>query len=177
MKRVVFPTSAFISPGIHTIQVETSVEKENWWMGHFIDSTIDKSIEMVEIEIPDHPRETFTFLDKTFTIIRDSDEDFWGEGGKAVWFENLKETNRLRIAQLAAQFGWELDSNGNPLPLPVIFSKSKLESENKTLMAHVVAEMGIFPSVGQARKNGWDKPLELGDFSATKKKIRFRIVE
>lgn len=177
MKRVVFPTSNFISPGLHTIQVETSVEKENWWMGHFIDSTVEKSIEMVDFEVPNNPRGTITFVDKTFTIILDSDEEFWGVGGKEVWLTNLKEETRQRTAQLAAQFGWDLDERGNPLPPPVIFSKSELEADNKPLMAHIMAELKIFPSVGQARKNGWDKPLELGDHTVTKKKIRFRIIE
>lgn len=31
-----------------------------------------------------------------------------------------------------------------------------------TLMAHIMAKIGFFPSVGQARKNGWDKPIPPG---------------
>lgn len=29
-------------------------------------------------------------------------------------------------------------------------------------MAHIAVEMGLFPSVGQARKNGWDGPIPHG---------------
>lgn len=30
------------------------------------------------------------------------------------------------------------------------------------IMAHIAVEMGIFESVSQARKNGWNKPIETG---------------
>lgn len=30
------------------------------------------------------------------------------------------------------------------------------------IMAHIAVEMGIFESVSQARKNGWNKPIEAG---------------
>lgn len=42
----------------------------------------------------------------------------------------------------------------------------------KPLLAHVMHKAGIFPSVGQARKNGWNKPLAVGEWTVTKKKIR-----
>lgn len=38
-----------------------------------------------------------------------------------------------------------------------------IDFDGKT-MAHVMAELNLFPSVGQARKNGWDKPVERGLF-------------
>lgn len=41
-----------------------------------------------------------------------------------------------------------------------------------SLMAHVMAEAGIFPSVSQARKNGWDKPIKCGSWVVGKKKIK-----
>ena len=34
--------------------------------------------------------------------------------------------------------------------------------QNHWIMAHVMAEAGIFSSVGQARKNGWNKPIPDG---------------
>ena len=40
------------------------------------------------------------------------------------------------------------------------------------LMAHVMAEAGLFPSVSQARKNGWDRPIETGSWVVGKRKIR-----
>jgi len=46
---------------------------------------------------------------------------------------------------------------------------------NNALMAHVMAKAGIFPSISQARKNGWDKPIEVGVWNVTKKKIRVEV--
>lgn len=40
------------------------------------------------------------------------------------------------------------------------------------LMAHAMAKAGIFPSVSQARKNGWDKPMETGEWTVGKRKIK-----
>ena len=46
------------------------------------------------------------------------------------------------------------------------------------IMAHVLHAAEIFPSVGQARKNGWDKPIPSGftDFRTGKLKIRITIL-
>ena len=44
------------------------------------------------------------------------------------------------------------------------------------LMAHVMHKAGVFPSIGQARKNGWDRPIEVGSWTVTKKKIRIEVV-
>jgi len=38
-----------------------------------------------------------------------------------------------------------------------------------------MAKAGIFPSISQARKNGWDKPIEVGVWNVTKKKIRVEV--
>ena len=40
-------------------------------------------------------------------------------------------------------------------------------------MAHIMHVAGIFPSVGQARKNGWDKPISPGfsEFTVGKRKL------
>ena len=38
-------------------------------------------------------------------------------------------------------------------------------------------ELGIFKSVNEAKRNGWNKPIELGDFCVTKRKISFEIIE
>ncbi len=45
--------------------------------------------------------------------------------------------------------------------------------ESHWCMAHIVHAIGIFPSVGQARKNGWDFPIDRGytEFAHTKKCI------
>lgn len=62
-----------------------------------------------------------------------------------------------------------LGSTGSPTH---IFSMSDFAKVKNPLMAHVMTKAGIFPSVGQARKNGWDKPLAVGEWTVTKKKIK-----
>jgi len=52
------------------------------------------------------------------------------------------------------------------------FNLSDFAEVKNPLMAHVMAKVGIFPSVSQARKNGWDKPLVVGEWTVTKKKIK-----
>lgn len=70
---------------------------------------------------------------------------------------------------------WCLDEAGNMIAPPKKFKIS--DFPDNAVMAHVVAAAGIFPSVSQARKNGWDKPLVAGEFVLTKKKIRIIVEE
>jgi hypothetical protein len=37
-----------------------------------------------------------------------------------------------------------------------------IEIQEHWTMAHLAVEMGLFPSAGQARKNGWDGPIPHG---------------
>ncbi|RYD63095.1 MAG: hypothetical protein EOP83_12980 [Verrucomicrobiaceae bacterium] len=61
-----------------------------------------------------------------------------------------------------------------PIPPAPVISVGTLGAQ--ATMAHVMALLKVFPSVGQARKNGWDKPITLGDHTLTKKRIRVRLV-
>ena len=47
----------------------------------------------------------------------------------------------------------------------------------ENLLAHIMHKAGIFPSVSQARKNGWNKEIPLGfsEFTVGKKKILISI--
>lgn len=56
-----------------------------------------------------------------------------------------------------------------------VFSLSDFAEVKNPLMAHVMAKAGIFPSVGQARKNGWNKPLVVGEWTVTKKRIKITV--
>ncbi len=49
--------------------------------------------------------------------------------------------------------------------------------EEKDIMAHLMAKAGIFNSVSDARRNGWDKPIPSGfsDLRVGKKKTRITI--
>ena len=44
-------------------------------------------------------------------------------------------------------------------------------------ISSIVSALGIFPSVTQARKNGFDKPTTLGEYVFTKRKIKCTVVE
>ena len=50
-----------------------------------------------------------------------------------------------------------------------------IEIEPQWTMAHIMTGAGVFPSVGQARKNGWDKPIPAGYSEHTVGKRRVRI--
>jgi hypothetical protein len=54
----------------------------------------------------------------------------------------------------------------------------EFDLDDKLRVAHFMAQAGIFPSVGQARKNGWDKPIPLGfsHFIVGKKKSKITIL-
>lgn len=71
----------------------------------------------------------------------------------------------------------EFDGRGEAICPMISFSKSALEADKKNLMAHIMFDLGIFKSVGEAKRNGWDKPIELGEFCVTKKKIKFEVKE
>lgn len=46
-------------------------------------------------------------------------------------------------------------------------------------MAHIMHAAGIFPSVGQARRNGWDRPVPTGfsEFTVTKRRMKIFIMK
>ena len=69
-----------------------------------------------------------------------------------------------------------ITEDGAPIPHPQVFSISQME--DGATMANIMVEMGIFPSLTQARKNGWNKPLVLGRHIIHKKtKVSVLIVE
>ena len=43
---------------------------------------------------------------------------------------------------------------------------------DNAMLAHVMKKAGLFPSVGQAKKNGWDKPIEKGSWTVGKNKTK-----
>lgn len=81
--------------------------------------------------------------------------------------------------QRGVRKGWwkDVKPNGDPIPHPRIIKISDL-GENETLMAHVVHNhLGLFESVNQAKKNGWGKPVQAGDYWLNKKTLHLRIVD
>lgn len=72
---------------------------------------------------------------------------------------------------------WDLDDDFNPIQKGQVFHLSDFENVKNPLMAHVMAKAGIFPSVGQARKNGHDTPLVAGEWIVTKQKKKIIVKE
>lgn len=64
--------------------------------------------------------------------------------------------------------------NANAIPT---FSKKELEEANETTMAHVLVKVGVFKSAGEAKRNGWNKPIEVGEYCVTKRKVKFIIIK
>lgn len=54
-------------------------------------------------------------------------------------------------------------------------SVSISEFPEGSLMAHACAKLGLFKSVSEARKNGWNKPLAVGEYKVGKR--QFRVME
>lgn len=188
--KVMFPTGDFISPGFHEIHTIHEEEEEVWWMGHLIETKINKVELQHGVNIPDPGvegegeaewplRGTFTFKDKTWIVVRDDDPTFWGfrKGGisrtKQEWFKDLQTFNKAMLVVGRDSGWWDLDEDGTtPLRPAIKVSIAEMQAQNKALMAHLMVDLGFFPSVGQARKNGWDKPLELGRHELGPKKKR-----
>lgn len=61
---------------------------------------------------------------------------------------------------------------------PLTDNDKFIEMEKEVRWPEILVNAGIFPSKGQARKNGWDKDIPKGwtDISIGKKKKRFCIL-
>lgn len=92
----------------------------------------------------------------------------------AAFMTEICERNRQSVLFGAEQGWWDVDEDGNMLAPPIVVDSTELPEG--ALMAHVMAAAGIFPSISQARKNGWDKPLTKGLFTVTKKRIRIEVI-
>ena len=86
----------------------------------------------------------------------------------------IKQQNRQSVIDGVKKGWWEVDQDGNMLS-PIIVVDSKQLTEN-AVMAHVMKQAGIFDSVGEARRNGWNKPLTKGVITVTKRKIRIEVI-
>ena len=96
--------------------------------------------------------------------------------GHAAFLSDIRERNRLGEIEGFLNGWWDLDENGRMVAPAQVFHLSDFSEVKNPLMAHVMVKIGIFPSVGQARKNGWDNPLTVGEWTLTKKKIRVKII-
>lgn len=95
----------------------------------------------------------------------------------AAFMERIQREHQEFVIEGFLDGWWDLDEHGNMAAPAQVFHISDFAEIKNPLLAHVMAKAGIFPSIGQARKNGWDKPLTTGEWTVTKKKIRIRIEE
>lgn len=173
--KVTFPTGKFISPGLRTFHSLRIEEEEKWWMGELIEVIQREIHETHQIEIPQPSagcREFFHFADLEYIVVRDDDLEFWGGVTKIEWLEEIQQKNAKGILKGAGLGWWDVDENGIPQKKAICVSISEMVEQKKPLMAHLMVDLGFFSSVGQARKNGWDKPLELGRHELGPKKKR-----
>lgn len=86
----------------------------------------------------------------------------------------VKVRNLLGFEQGVRQDWWEDWNESAPIPFPKSFSIAELGEGATT--ANIVVALGLFPSITQARKNGFNGPLQVGTVEFTKRKIRAKIV-
>lgn len=93
------------------------------------------------------------------------------------FLHQLKEKHN-EFMQVGMQSGWwsDVTERGDPVPNAVVVDKAILSPE-QTTMAHILAELGWFQSVTEARKNGWNKPIELGEFWFFKKTKCLKVID
>ena len=184
--KVVSHAGEFITPGETTFKVINYFEVETWYMGELISTELrEDPFEItqyvytpgVDPETGQPCRETYNLYGRTWTVVREDDPYFWGSHDgkpmtKSEWLLEVNLDNSEKL-QLGAQAGWwDIDAQGNPVRPAMKVSIAELQNQGKVLMAHLMVDLGFFPSVSQARKNGWDKPLELGRHELGPKKKR-----
>ena len=82
------------------------------------------------------------------------------------------------------QMDWNfISKNVSPMDIILFFSPEDINEkfdliENNWNMSHIMTKVGIFPSVSQARKNGWNIPIIEGfsEYKVGKKKIQITIL-
>jgi tyrosyl-tRNA synthetase len=120
-------------------------------------------------------RDVERFL-KLFTMLRlDAIQQIMAGDINDAKIKLADRVTRLVHGDLERVFaGFEED--GTPIPHTLRFSIAELGPG--ATMANVCVAIGMFPSLSQARKNGWSKPLVTGErHELTKKKIVVEIVE
>lgn len=117
---------------------------------------------------------------------------------KEKFLSDLNETIQNHLLFGIDLNWWEsVNAKGDPAPFPKIFILSTREirindttnpngpcwqtrgilEPRENTMAHLLARLGVFESVGEARRSGWNKPLVVGEFWFNKKQTRIQVVE
>jgi hypothetical protein len=108
---------------------------------------------------------------------------------------NWIDMPREEFLQMGVDKGWWMsfdETRMEPIPFPLIFVMETRElrknfcglwetvltlEPSDTTMAHILGNSGIFNSVGDAKKNGWKKPIAAGTFKFKKANVTLEVVE
>lgn len=120
-------------------------------------------------------------IEQLYTMI---DKSEWADDDHAEYAAMMDEESKRRRAEFMAMSvaagwweGWTDD--GEPVPHPVVVRRTDLPPH--ATMAHALVAAGRFSSNGDARRNGWDKPIQNGDITVGKRQFggpfRIRITD
>lgn len=120
-------------------------------------------------------------IKQLYTMI---DKSEWADDDHAEYAAVKAEESKRQRAEFMAMSvaagwweGWTED--GEPIPHPVVVRRSDLPAHAS--MAHALVAAGRFTSNGDARRNGWDKPIQNGDLTVGKRQFggpfRIRITD
>ena len=73
------------------------------------------------------------------------------------WLAGIRAQNQAALRAGVENGWWQDVIDGEPALV-----RKRSDFHDTALMAHAVAEMGAAPSVKQAKRNGWNKPLVAG---------------
>lgn len=107
----------------------------------------------------------------------DDDEAFWGFGGKAAFLNRIRIRTSFLLQEGVDLGHWPSFNAETLTPNPPAKTFKLSDFPEKALMAHVMAKAKIFPSVSEAKRNGWDRPIEVGQWTVTKKKILVEVID
>ncbi len=88
------------------------------------------------------------------------------------FMKKIRHKNQENVIEGFLMGWWDLDENGEMLAPAKVFKLSDFADVKTPLMAHVMAKAEIFTSIGQARKNGWNTPLVVGEWTVGKNRTR-----
>ena len=84
--------------------------------------------------------------------------------GRKLMSGSIPEQPTINLGLMMAKFNF-IGNKTEPSDIPLFFEadESLLEiKESETNMAHLLARVGKFSSVKDAKRNGWDKPIPTG---------------
>lgn len=83
----------------------------------------------------------------------------------------------MRDLSIAGYWDIERDRTGATRPVAPVIRYARSEFPEHALLAHVVHRAKLFPSVAEARRNGWNKPIACGLYLCGSAKRRIEIVD